>query len=102
MHDRVAADLATRKALGLRKYGSLLQAFNGRNALLDLYEELLDAVVYLRQCLDEGEAYGAHAQHQGPAAASREMSPCSGRADHLPAPGQDPRTGDLVTERSGG
>lgn len=52
-HDLVAADMAERKAHGLRKYQSLLQAGNGRNALQDLYEELLDAVVYARTELEE-------------------------------------------------
>lgn len=59
MHDLVAADLADRKALGLRKYGSLLQAYNGRSAIRDLYEELLDATVYARQILEEGSPVGA-------------------------------------------
>lgn len=53
IHDLVAADLAARKAHGLRKYGSLLQAGNGRSFLLDLYEELLDACCYVRGRLEE-------------------------------------------------
>lgn len=35
------------------KYGTHLQAGNGRDALLDLYEELVDAVLYLKQLLLE-------------------------------------------------
>jgi hypothetical protein len=54
-HDLVTADLEERKAFGLRKYQSLLQAGNGRNTLKDLYEELLDAVVYARTELAERE-----------------------------------------------
>lgn len=59
-HDLVAADLAARKAHGLRKYGSLLQAFNGRDSLRDAYEEALDLCVYLRTLLEEqaGQAPG--------------------------------------------
>jgi hypothetical protein len=55
MHDLVAADMMERKAHGLRKYNSLLQAFNGRSALRDAYEEVLDLAVYLRQALEEQE-----------------------------------------------
>lgn len=50
-------DLAARKQLGLDRYGSLLQAGNGRDALRGLHEEMLDALVYCRQWLEErGEA----------------------------------------------
>lgn len=35
--------------LGRRKYGTGLQPFNGRDPLLDLEEELRDALVYARQ-----------------------------------------------------
>ena len=47
-HDLVIADMAARKEFGLAKYGSLLQASYGRDNLQDLYEELLDACVYIR------------------------------------------------------
>lgn len=53
MHDLVIADMASRKEFGLRKYQSLLQAHNGRDALQDAYEESLDLVVYLRQEIEE-------------------------------------------------
>lgn len=53
IHDLVAADLAERKAFGTRKYGTPLQAHNGRNALLDAYEEALDLCVYLKQAMVE-------------------------------------------------
>jgi hypothetical protein len=51
--ERVRADLAARKELGLQRYGSLLQAHNDRDALRDLYEELLDASAYARQKIAE-------------------------------------------------
>jgi hypothetical protein len=51
--DMVAVDLAERKALGIRTYGVALTTFNGRDALWDLYEELLDACCYLRQLIAE-------------------------------------------------
>lgn len=49
----VRADINERIARGRAKYGVALQPFNGRKPLEDLYEELLDAVFYLRQELDE-------------------------------------------------
>lgn len=55
----VIADVEGRKQLGLRKYGTLLQAFNGRNALMDAYQEALDLLMYLRQALEEGELVAA-------------------------------------------
>lgn len=51
--DLVQQDLTDRKALGISKYGTPLQAFNGRSALLDAYEEVLDLACYLRQLLEE-------------------------------------------------
>ncbi len=56
MHDLVCQDMMARKALGLSRYGSLLQANNGRDALRDLYEELLDAACYIRQLIEERDA----------------------------------------------
>jgi hypothetical protein len=53
IQDLVAADVAERKRVGIERYGTPLQAFNGRDALRDLYEELLDAVQYVRQLMYE-------------------------------------------------
>lgn len=55
-HDLVCADLEERKAHGLRKYDTLLQSFNGRQHLLDAYEEALDQAVYLKTALNEWDA----------------------------------------------
>jgi hypothetical protein len=52
-HDGVVADIVARKALGLERYGSLLQSFNGRDAARDAYEEVLDLAAYLRQLREE-------------------------------------------------
>lgn len=49
----VIDDMLKRDEFGLRRYGTPLQAFNGRDALQDAYEEALDLVVYLRQALEE-------------------------------------------------
>ena len=49
----VIQDLRARRELGIAKYGTTLQANNGRNALLDAYQECLDLCQYLRQRLEE-------------------------------------------------
>jgi len=49
IRDAIRGLLADRKRIGLERYGSLLQAHNGRNARRDLLEELADAAVYGRQ-----------------------------------------------------
>jgi hypothetical protein len=51
----VVRDLTERQKAGILKYGTQLRAHNGRRALVDLYQELLDAVCYLRQVLEEEE-----------------------------------------------
>jgi hypothetical protein len=51
--DLVLADMSNRDAVGRERYGTPLQPHNGRDALKDLYAELLDACVYLRQTLYE-------------------------------------------------
>lgn len=51
--DLVAEDMRQRDAAGLAKYGTRLQPGNGRDALVDAYQEALDLVVYLRQAIAE-------------------------------------------------
>ena len=46
-------DIEARIESGRQKYGERLTSHNGRNAPMDLYQELLDAVVYARQCIFE-------------------------------------------------
>lgn len=55
IQDLVVADIERRKAIGRRRYGTVLQPFNGRNSLRDAYEEAIDLAVYLRQLLYEHE-----------------------------------------------
>lgn len=55
VHDAMIRDIEARKALGAKRYGTPLQPHNGRNALLDAYEEALDLAVYLKQALIENE-----------------------------------------------
>jgi hypothetical protein len=49
----VIEDMRRRDAVGRQRYGTPLQAHNGRDALLDAYEEALDLCVYLRQVIEE-------------------------------------------------
>lgn len=53
IQDLVIEDIEARKKTGIERYGTPLQAHNGRNVDLDLYEELVDATTYLRQKLVE-------------------------------------------------
>lgn len=53
MQDLVIADIESRKALGLKRYGQLLKANDGRDALQDAYEEAQDLCIYLRKCIYE-------------------------------------------------
>ena len=47
--DLVIADMRNRDEIGRERYKTPLQAFNGRDSLRDLSEELLDGLVYLKQ-----------------------------------------------------
>ena len=49
----VIADMQERDVVGRERYGTALQANNGRDALVDAYQEALDLVVYLRQAIEE-------------------------------------------------
>lgn len=51
--DLVIADMRERDHVGRQRYGTPLQANNGRDALVDAYQEALDLAVYLRQCIEE-------------------------------------------------
>jgi hypothetical protein len=53
IHDLVKHDIDVRKRLGQERYNSLLQAHNGRDALVDAYQEALDLACYLRQAIEE-------------------------------------------------
>lgn len=51
--DLVMADMRSRDEVGQQRYGTRLQPHNGRDVLIDLYQELLDAAVYTRQAIYE-------------------------------------------------
>jgi hypothetical protein len=52
---KVIHDLLARAEMGEQKYGTKLRAHNGRDALIDAYQEALDLVMYLRQAISERE-----------------------------------------------
>lgn len=45
-----------RAEMGKAKYGVYLTAHNGRNPLVDAFQEALDQLVYLRQAIEDGDA----------------------------------------------
>lgn len=49
----VQQDIERRAQVGEKKYGERLMANNGRNALVDAYQEALDLCMYLRQLISE-------------------------------------------------
>jgi hypothetical protein len=51
--DLVIADLNARREAGTRKYGTPLRSNNGRDALVDAYQEALDLCMYLRQEIED-------------------------------------------------
>ena len=54
--DFVIEDMRQRDHVGRQRYGTPLQAGNGRDALVDAYQEALDLVVYLKQAIVERDA----------------------------------------------
>jgi len=53
MQNLVSKDMQDRLALGIERYGTGLQPFNGRDMLRDAYEEVLDLAVYIRGIMYE-------------------------------------------------
>lgn len=51
----VLMDMRIRRSDGIKKYGQPVMAGNGRKALVDAYQEVLDQAVYLRQEIRERE-----------------------------------------------
>lgn len=54
--DLVFSDMRERDEMGARKHGVRLQPHNGRDVLVDAYQEALDLVAYLRQAIYERDA----------------------------------------------
>lgn len=54
----VVKDLKVRAAFGFKKYGTELKTNNGRNALVDAYQEQIDGLLYTKQLILEREEEG--------------------------------------------
>lgn len=58
--DYVLQDIQERVKFGYDKYGHYLETDNGRDALWDAYQEVLDLVMYLRQAILERDTDAMH------------------------------------------
>lgn len=59
----MSRDIRDRDHHGEEKYGTRLRPFNGRNPEVDLYQELLDAIVYATQAYQKADGQnGRNAQ----------------------------------------
>jgi hypothetical protein len=56
--DDIAEDTEARIRLGEKKYGTRLKTHNGRDAMLDLYQEILDGCNYAKQLVLENKVGG--------------------------------------------
>lgn len=54
----IVADIRERAAFGLAKYGRPLRPFDGRDSLIDAYQEALDGLNYARKAEMEGRSVG--------------------------------------------
>jgi hypothetical protein len=59
------ADMRDRDRVGRERYGVPLTTHNGRDHLVDAYQEALDTVVYMRAYLEEGERDGLKPSEMG-------------------------------------
>lgn len=59
----VVEDMHARDQFGREHYGTPLQAHNGRDPLVDAYQEALDHAVYLRQAIEERSGEASCTQH---------------------------------------
>lgn len=58
--DLVIADMQERDQIGRERYGTPLQVDNGRDHLVDAYQEALDLVVYLRTEIERRRREDSH------------------------------------------
>jgi len=56
IHEQVIEDIKRRAEVGKQNYGTYLQVNNGRDSLLDAYEEAQDKALYLKQAILERDA----------------------------------------------
>jgi hypothetical protein len=63
VQDQLIVEIERRKKIGVERYGTLLQPFNGRSAIRDAFEESLDLTIYLRQVLAEQDEVAERTRH---------------------------------------
>lgn len=68
----VIQDMKQRNELGIERYGTPLQPYNGRKSLQDAYEEVLDLAAYIKQALYEKDC-----RDQAGLATDRNMNDCA-------------------------
>lgn len=56
IQSQVIADIQARRELGIQRYGTALQPHNGRDMLVDAYEEAMDLTIYLKGCIVERDS----------------------------------------------
>jgi hypothetical protein len=56
VYPHVISDIADRVIYGRMQYRTTLQTNNGRDALVDAYQEAIDLVLYLRQAILERDS----------------------------------------------
>lgn len=55
----VIADIEKRRELGIQRYGTALQPLNGRDMLVDAYDEAIDLAIYLKGAIVERDLRAA-------------------------------------------
>lgn len=61
--DLVVDDMRDRDNLGRQRYNTPLKSWNGRDALVDAYQEVLDLAVYMRQEIEERKSIQQICEH---------------------------------------
>lgn len=64
--DQVIEDMRQREEMGHRKYGKLLDVGDGRDFLVEAFEEALDQVVYLKAAIVERDKQRSRDALPGP------------------------------------
>lgn len=70
----VLEDIKRRAEEGKLKYGTYLETFNGRDALVDEYQETLDKAMYLKQAIMERDALQRQQYHRDMQANIQELA----------------------------
>jgi hypothetical protein len=56
VEDAIVRGIEARRELGVRKYGTALQTFNGRDATVEAWEEAIDLLTYTHQIeMEDGD-----------------------------------------------